>query len=156
MLYSQFHIGKERYVIAISKIAVIVPYVNLRSVPALPDYAAGTLNYHGASVPIIDLCQLLIARPCARRLSTRIIVSTIKSSNGEDITIGLLVESATETFSADESEFMPPGLHNPEMPFIGPVASDNEGLLTRIDPQDIFKRIDENLFFLNGDGARCI
>ncbi|MDT8384638.1 MAG: chemotaxis protein CheW [Gammaproteobacteria bacterium] len=156
MLYSRFYIGKERYVIAISKITVIVPYVNLRTVPALPEYAAGTLNYHGASVPVIDLCQLLIARPCARKLSTRIILSTIKSNNGENITIGFLVESATETFSANESDFMPPGLHNPEMPFIGPVASDSEGVLTRIDPQDIFKRIDEGLLFLNGDGARGI
>lgn len=153
MLYSQFFIGESRYIIAINQIVVVVPYVNLKAVPSLPDYAVGLLSYHGASVPVIDVCQLLISQPCARKLSTRIILTTLKIKSGADITIGLLVEGATETFTADEDEFIDPGISNPEMPFIGPVVHDSDGMLTKLIPQNIFERIDETLFL--PDSAGC-
>jgi chemotaxis-related protein WspB len=148
VLYSLFSIGDDRYVIAINRIAVIAPSVNLKSMPYLPDYAAGLLNYRGILVPVIDLCQLFLSRPCVRMLSTRIIVTTIKSTIGEgDIEVGFLVENATETFSAEDDEFIEPGMRNPEIPFVGAVAHDDEGMVTKITPQDIFERIDEGLFF---------
>ena len=157
MLYSKFSIGEDRYVIEIKQITVVAPHVNLKTVPSMPDYAAGLFNYRGLSVPVIDLCQLLISRPCVRRLSTRIIVTKIKSSLGNDeIVIGFLVENATDIFSADDDAFVDPGMKNPDMPFIGPVASDSEGMITKITPQDIFVKMDENLFFSDDPGARAI
>ena len=148
MLYAKFFIGDDRYVIAISEISVITPYVNLKPIPSLPDYAAGLLNYRGRSVPVIDLCQLLTSRSCVRMLSSRIIITTIKSNKGNgDISIGFLVENATETFTADDEEFIEPGMKNPELPYIGLVANDDEGMLTRMSPQAIFEKIDEGLFF---------
>ena len=148
MLYAKFNIGDDRYVIAINQITVITPYVNLKSIPSMPDYAAGILIYHGISIPVIDLCQLLISRPCARLLSSRIIITTIESSRGNgDITLGFLVENATETFSADDEEFVDPGMKNTEPPFVGLVANDDEGIITKIVPQDIFGQVDEELFF---------
>ena len=148
MLYSHFYVGDDRYVIAIKDVTVIVPCVKLKSVPSLPDYAAGLFTYQGLSVPVIDLCQLLIGRPCARMLSTRIIITTIKSTKGDgEITVGFLVEKATETFSADDGDFIEPGMKNPEMPFIGSVVNHKEGMVTKITPQMIFERIDETLFF---------
>ena len=157
MLYAKFFTGDDRYIIAINQITVITPYVNLKPIPSLPDYAAGLLNYRGQSVPVIDLCQLLTARSCVRMLSSRIIITTIKSSKGSgDISIGFLVENATETFSADDEDFIEPGMKNPELPFIVLVVNDDEGMLTRVSPQDIFENIDEGLFFPESASERSI
>jgi chemotaxis-related protein WspB len=157
VLYSLFSIGDDRYAIAINEVAVIAPFVKLKSMPSLPEYAAGLMNYRGDLVPVIDLCQLLISRPCSRILSTRIIITTIKSVSGEgDVEIGFLVENATGTFSADDVEFIESGMKNPEMPFIGPIANDNEGMITKITPQDIFEKIDERLFFPESVSARVL
>lgn len=157
MIYSKFIIGEDRYLIAINQIIVIAPYVNLKVIPSMPDYAAGLLNYHGLSVPVIDLCQLLISRPCVKRLSTRIIISTIRSKKVDsEITIGFLVESATDTLSMDDDEFVNPGMRNPELPFVGSVANDDEGIVTKITPQDIFGKIDESLFFPEVESAKSI
>jgi len=155
MLYSKFFIGDDRYVIAINQITAITPYVYLKSIPSLPGYAAGLLNYRGLSIPVIDLCQLLIARSCVRMLSTRIIITTIKSNKGNgDITVGFLVENATETLSVDDDEFIEPGMSNPELPFIGLVVNDEEGVVTKISPQDIFGKLDEKLFFSENLSAK--
>lgn len=155
MLYSKFLIGDDRYLIAINQITVIIPYVNLKLVPSMPDYAAGLLNYHGLSIPVIDLCQLLDARPCKKILSTRIIVVNIQSRKGRGkVEVGLLVENATETFSANDDGFVEPGMKNPEMPFVGDVINDDEGMVTRIFPQDIFSKIDEDLFFPEDQKAK--
>jgi len=154
VLYSKFSIGDDRYVIAINQILVIVPYVSLKSIPSLPDYAAGLLNYHGDSIPVIDICQLLVGRPCPRKLSSRIIVTTIKSNYDGEITIGFLVEHATETITVDDDEFIDPRMSNPDMPFIGLVTNSEDGIITRIHPQNIFERLDERLFFPETLGAK--
>lgn len=155
MLYAKFNIGDDRYLIAINQIAAIIPYVYLKKIPLMPNYAAGLLDYHGLSIPVIDLSQFLIDRSCVRMLSTRIIISTIKSSRGGDeITVGFLVENATETFSVDENEFVDPGMKNSELPFIGLVVSDDEGMITKISPQDIFGNLDESLFFTENVSAK--
>lgn len=146
MLYSKFHIGDDCYVIEINKIIEIVPFVNLKSIPSLPDYAAGLLSYRGISVPVIDLCQLLISRSCKKRLSTRVIVTSIRNDGGEDITIGFLVEHATETTVVQVEEFIDPGMSDPEMPYVGMVANADEGMITKIIPQDIFAKLDKELF----------
>jgi chemotaxis-related protein WspB len=147
VLYSQFFIGDDHYVIAINQIAAIVPFVNLKTVPSLPDYAAGLLGFHGNSVPVIDLCRLFNNRPCDRKLSSRIILVKIRIKPECERMIGLLVERATETYSADDDEFVDPGMCNPDLPFVGPIINDDIGVITKILPQRIFEKIDENLFF---------
>lgn len=147
MLYSQFCIGDDYYVIAINQITAIVPFVNLKKIPSLPDYAVGLLGFHGNSVPVIDLCRLFKDRPCDRKLSSRIILVKIMIGQECERTIGLLVERATETYSADDSEFINPGMYNPDLPFVGPIINDDIGVITKILPQRIFERIDEKLFF---------
>ena len=157
MLYLKFFIGDERYVIAINQITAITPYVYLNSIPLMPDYVAGLLNYQDRTIPVIDLCQLLISRSCVRMLSTRIIVTTINSSKGNsDIAIGFLVENATETFSVDEGEFVQPGMSNPDAPFIGRVVNDDEGMITRISPQDVFEKLDVELFYPQNISSNCL
>lgn len=147
MLYLQFFADDNRYVIAIKQISEVVPFVNLKTIPSLPGYAAGLLDYHGESVPVIDMCYLLSDRPCSRKLSTRIILAYVVEKNNTNKLLGLLVEKATETCSVDNDGFVDPGMHNPDLPFIGSVLSDGSGVVTRVSPQDVFNIIDKTLFY---------
>ncbi len=149
MLYSLFFVDDNRYIIAINQISEVVPFVYLKTIPALPDYAAGLLDYHGESVPVIDLCHLLSNRPCNRKLSTRIILVAITVKDRGKRLLGFLVERATETFAVNSDKFVVPGLHNVDLSFIGPVVSDECGVITKIFPQNIFGTIDETLFYPN-------
>ena len=38
-------------------------------------------------------------------------------------------------------------MKNSEMQFIGSVVNDDDGMITKILPQDIFSKLDEELFF---------
>ena len=68
-----------------------------------------------------------------------------------------MVENATETFFADDDDFFEPGMKNPEMPFVGLVLNDDdEGMMTKISPQEIFYKIDEDLFFPKKEEAASL
>lgn len=146
MLYSQFFVEEDRYVISARSIIEIIPCVSLKSVPALPDYAVGIMNYHGVQLPVIDICQLLIGRPCDKKLSTRIIIVDYAEHPGISKRLGYLVEKATEVISIDEGLFKPLAMNNLESPIDGMIAI-NEGLLiTKISIEDVFNKVDERLF----------
>jgi chemotaxis-related protein WspB len=63
-----------------------------------PAYIAGTVNYRGISLPVIDLSQLFEGTNCRNLLSTRIIIIEyeIDSIRGRK-NIGLLAEKVNET-----------------------------------------------------------
>ena len=60
-----------------SRVVEVLPLMNLKRVPGAPAGLAGVLNFHGTPVPVIDLNQMALGEPAARRLSTRIILSVV-------------------------------------------------------------------------------
>lgn len=147
MLYVQLFLDDYRYILSTANVVEIVPGVRLTPLPNVPSYVSGLCNYRGSSVPVIDLCELFLNRPCNKKLSTRIIFVNTISVGREDKIVGFLVERATETLKIEEGSFVDSGIHNHEMPFIGSVVADAQGLVTRIMPDEIFKQIDSDLLF---------
>lgn len=146
MLYSQFFMNEDRYVISASDLVEIIPCINLKKVPMLPEYAAGLMNYHGQQMPVIDLCQLLLGRRCKKKLSTRIIVVSKSSGPSKISRVGLMVEKATEVIVIEEEKFKPPVMSNPDMPTNGLIAEYEGFLVTQVSIEDIFEKLDERLF----------
>jgi len=146
VLYAQFFVDKDRYVISAEDIVEIVPAVSLKVVPMLPDYAVGLMNYHGNQVPVIDLCHLLLSRACRKKLSTRIILVTRVGSAGKSITLGFMVEKATEMLTIDQNLYKPPVMRNPDAPTNGPIVEFQGGLVTKISIEDVFDKIDKKIF----------
>lgn len=146
MLYSQFFVDDDKYVIPAREIIEIVPFVPLKSAPGLPDYLAGLMNYHGDSVPVIDLCRLFIKRPCRKKLSTRIIMLSRKNADDRQMMLGFLVEKSTEMISINEDSFKPQQMKNPDTPTNGPVAVYEEFLVEKVSIEDVFNKLDKRLF----------
>jgi len=146
VLYSQFFVDEDRYVISASEIVEIIPCVALKKLPMLPDYAAGLLNYHGEQMPIVDLCSLLLSRPCKRELGTRIIVVNKSHHNLGLMKIGFMVEKATDVIAIDADSFLPPAMRNPDAPIDGNVAEYKGILITEILIDDMVDKMDDRFF----------
>lgn len=154
MLFLQFYMDDARYVMAAREVIEVIPMVKLQPLPQVPPHITGLLCYRGKSVPVVDLCQLLLNRPCNQRLSTRIIVAKAERNNVSR-TIGLVVEKSTETRKFEESEFFDPGIENPATPYQDGVTRDKEGLIQRITAQSMFTEPEFDLLFsLRDDSSR--
>jgi chemotaxis-related protein WspB len=147
MQYVKFNLDEFRYVLSISDVVEIIPYVKLTPLPNLPGYLAGLCNYRGNSVPVIDLCSLFIERACNKKLSTRIIVVEVIESDSVKRMVGLMVEKATEIVKVEEDSFMDAGIYGNDLPYLGPVMADSTGLVSRIQPNEIFSQIDSEILF---------
>lgn len=149
MLYLQFIVGGERYVISTRPIVEILPFARLRPFPHAPIYVAGLLNYRGKSVPVIDICLLMHDRPASAVLSTRIILVNYPLDNLTTVHLGMLIEGVTETLALDESKFTPAGIHLESDAYLGDVITDHEGILQRINFLSVVPAEAHQILFTN-------
>jgi chemotaxis-related protein WspB len=133
MLFLLFQIGEDRYAIEAKQVLEVLPLVHLKRIPQAPSSVAGILNYHGASVPLIDLTELVLGRPSTAKMSTRIIVAPYLSESGKKHLIGLLAEQVMETMQRPESDFVDSGVTAAGSPYLGSVATEKSGIIQRIE-----------------------
>lgn len=122
MLFLHFQIGEDGFALAADQIVEILPLVELKKARHAPEAVAGSFDYRGRFVPVIDLCELELGRPARRRLSTRIIVTRLPDD--ESTVVGLIAENATETLRRDPGDF-------------APFASGPRGLVQRVDIESL-------------------
>jgi chemotaxis-related protein WspB len=135
MLFLLFDLGADRYAIDASQVAEVLPVVTIKEIPHAPAAVAGALSYRGAPVPVVDLSQLALGRDARRRMSTRIILVHYDAGRAGRRLLGLIAEHVTGTMRRDAGEFLPTGVSGGAAPYLGPVASDRQGLIQRIDVQ---------------------
>ncbi len=134
MLFLQFKVGKEQYALPVHQVVEVVPVVNLREIPATPDYVAGVINYRGYPVPVLDLCVLAVGQPCRKRFSTRIILVKYPWPPGsEEEILGLVAEQTSELVRSELESFKPCGVYPKDAPFLNGVKTDTEGMVQRIE-----------------------
>ena len=76
---------------------------------------------------------MILGRPARPRLSTRIVVVRVKSTDQGFRLLGIVAENATETMRCDRRDFASPGIVSGEAPFLGPIHSGEHGLVQRVD-----------------------
>jgi chemotaxis-related protein WspB len=133
MLFILFQIGRDRYALSAGSIIEVLPLMNLKSVPRAPAGVAGLLNYHGTPVPIIDLNEMTLAEPAARRFSTRIILVKYPFEAQHTHALGLIAEHATKMIRRSIQDFTETGVESDAAPYLGRVANDPGGLIQRIE-----------------------
>ena len=149
MLFMQFKINTDRYLLEAKDIIEIVPYVNLKRIPQAPAYMAGLLNYRGDAVPVIDVCLLMSGRPCELKLSSRIALVSYKDDDGGAVCIGLLIERLTETVRFDADDFSDSGVTLDEDSYLGKVVIDDTGIVQMIDVRKIIPEEAHEILFSN-------
>jgi len=105
MLFLHFQIGDDGFALAADRIVEVLPLVALEQERHAPEGIAGSFDYRGRFLPVVDLCALELGRPARQRLSTRIIV--VRLAEHDDALIGLIAENATETLRREPGDFAP-------------------------------------------------
>ncbi len=133
MLFLLFHLGADRYALDAGRIAEVLPLVLLKEIPGAPVGIAGALTYRGAPVPVLDVSRMILGRPARRVLGTRLVLARYGGRDGREHLLGLIVERVTRTIRREPGDFVPSGVTDAAVPCLGPVASDAQGLIQRVE-----------------------
>jgi len=142
MLLLSFNIGDDKYIIDTGNIVEVTPMVRLKQLPTKLHGVSGLLNYHGASVPVIDISSLCGKEPKTDTLATRIIIVRYHEKH----ILGVKAENVTETLRLNESEFKASGIKVNESSFLGDIAEHDSHFLQLVN-------IDQ---LLNDDIRNCL
>jgi chemotaxis-related protein WspB len=153
MLFLLFQLGKDRYAIDAHQVIEILHLVNVKQIPHATSGVAGVFDYHGASVPLIDLSELAVGKPSRQWMSTRIILVKYSGDPGETHVLGLLAEQATETLRRNEEDFTDAGLAVTDTPYMGNVTTDTGGIVQRIEIQNLLSQDVRNQLFRERIGS---
>jgi chemotaxis-related protein WspB len=137
VLFLQFEMGPDRYVLAASAVREVLPLVDVRPVPHAPAGVAGVVNCRGSLVPVIDLSLLVLGQPARRCLSTRMILVDYPDGRGGRQPLALIAERATRTIERKPEAFAHCGITNPLTPYLGAAASDDQGLVQQIEVEHL-------------------
>ena len=142
MLLLQFHAGGERYGLDIKQVIEVAPLICLRKVPHAAQEVAGTFNYRGTLVPVLDVTALLTGNPSCLLMSTRIILVDYPGDDGRSHILGLMAESVTEMVSCRPADRQAPVLTISEAPYLGDILFDERGAIQMLEldrflPRDV-------------------
>jgi chemotaxis-related protein WspB len=137
MLFVLLEIDNDRYAIAASRIAEVLPLVHITRIAQAPHGVAGVFNYRGTPIPVVDLSLLVANRPATARFSTRLVLVQLADGHGRSRLLGLIAERATATLRRDPADFVPSGIDRSGAAYLGPVATDARGVIQWIDPARI-------------------
>jgi chemotaxis-related protein WspB len=129
MLFLMFRLGGDRYVLDVEQVEEVLPLLQPTLLPGAPPGVVGAIRYRGSAVPLIDLSVVALGRPSAPVISTRVILVRYPVEGGETRRLGLVAERVTETIQRDPRDFVPSGVDAGMPAYLGPVASDAEGLI---------------------------
>ena len=152
MLYLQFYVDDDRYIIATDNVVEVMPLVSLQRKSNAPEYICGMAVYRGHSLPVVDLCRLLIGRPCKQRLSSRIVVADVRHG-GNVRRLGFMVEKMTGTVKFENDAFLSSGVVNPGTPYLHEVVIDDAGMAQDIRLEEVLDNTAYELLFSEKDRA---
>jgi chemotaxis-related protein WspB len=137
MLFLTFKLGQDRYAIEAAQVVEVLPLVNWKCIPGAPPGVAGIIDYHGTSVPLVDLMELALGKPSRKWMSTRILLVTYGEESSSSHVLGLLAEQATQILRRNEADFTDSGVATPSSPYLGPVTIDGAGIIQRVEVKHI-------------------
>lgn len=98
-----FRIGKEAFGVDIFAVREIVKAQEITPVPGTAEYVLGIINLRGKIVSVMDLSERLGLGASAVDRASRILVVDL-----DGITVGFLVDAATEVLKLSEESIDPP------------------------------------------------
>jgi chemotaxis-related protein WspB len=133
MLFIVFQLGQDRYALDARELVEILPLIQVKRLPQAPAGVAGLLDYHGVTLPVIDLSELALGHAAVERISTRILI--VELTNG--CRLALVAERANELLHREPGDFAESGVAVDAAPYLGPVTRDAHGLVQWITPEKL-------------------
>ena len=130
-----FHIGADRYGLRLRDVVRVLPLLELKHLPLAPDTVAGLMDFHGQSVPVIDLCRASGLPAGEDHFDTRIIVADYMTPDGTHHQLGLRAERVLGVQDVRDDQLADSGVQ--AAPFLGQVASDPAGIVQLVEPDQL-------------------
>jgi chemotaxis-related protein WspB len=156
-LYLKIQTGSEGYLLEAARIIHVLPMLQIKRLPGAAAAVSGIVNYQGAPVPVLDLCELFLRRPSTPHLSTRLIlisaaVCRAEGTAGSSRLVGLMAEKVSDTVRLGPQDFISEEIRSEGAPYLGVMAHANGRLWQRI---ELTQLLSANLLeTLCGDSGR--
>jgi purine-binding chemotaxis protein CheW len=98
-----FHIEKQQFALPLDIVDRIVNIVEICPLPNAPDHIAGTINYRGELLPVVNLRKLFLIPEREVELSDQLIIT-----NTTEMTIALWVDKSDEIVEMEELKITSP------------------------------------------------
>jgi chemotaxis-related protein WspB len=146
-----FHIGADRYGLALQDVGRVLPAAALKQVPLAPPSVAGVLDLHGEPVPVIDLARLAGHAREAVYVDTRIVLVDYRPSGGAVRPLGLLADQVSGIMELGAADLKEAGVAGP--PFLGKVVTTPAGMLQMVDVAQLLTPEVRALLYPSGAAA---
>lgn len=146
-----FHIGADRYGLRLRDVVRVLPLVELKHLPLAPSAVAGLMDYHGSSVPVIDLCRISGLPSGEDYFDTRIIVVDYQTPEGASHPLGLRAERVQGVREVSTAQLTDSGVR--AAPFLGQVAGDADGMLQLVELEQLLPAQLRAMLFQPADQA---
>jgi len=130
--YMTFKLADEEYGLEILKVREIIGLMDITRVPRAPAYISGVINLRGKVIPVVDLrTKFGMAR--AEATDQTVIIVVQYALEGQDFTMGILVDEVLEVVSIGAEQIEP-------TPTFGAAGSGTEFILGvgKVDKRVIF------------------
>jgi chemotaxis-related protein WspB len=158
-LYLKIQTGPDGYLLEAARVTHILPMLRIKRLPGAATAVAGIVNYQGAPVPVLDLCELFLHRPSTPHLSTRLILISVAACRAEGTAgsgrlVGLMAEKVSDTIRLGPQDFISQEIRSEGAPYLGMMARANGRLWQRIElPKLLSANLLETLFGDSGGSA---
>jgi len=115
VLLIPFRLGATRYAVNAATVQQVLPLPRLHPVPEAAPWMRGVFLFHGAVMPVLDLCQLACGQRCPDYLSSRLLLVGSRENASSVPAAALLAEGVTQAVRAEAVELTQPdpGLAGP-------------------------------------------
>ena len=115
-----FTVGKQQYGINTRNIVEVLPFITAQELPQQAEEIRGLIRYRGKLLPVLDLCQLILDRPCKLQLGTRTIVAKTIADEADDASV-LFAITAEDVVGISTTTFDNTNCEQSES-FMGPIV----------------------------------
>jgi chemotaxis-related protein WspB len=129
MLVVMCRVADQRFAFDARLVDEVLPLVRADPLSDGPAWRSGLIACRGESIPLVDLTRLVVGRPAAARLNSRILLvrSTIEGAPGR---VGVLAEGVT---AVEIPPLASPSAASESLDRLGPVLRDGSGIFRLLD-----------------------
>ena len=104
--YLTFKLADEIFGVDVAQVREILDFIQITKVPQTPDFMCGVINLRGSVVPVVDMRLKFGMEKTEKTVNTCIVVVEV-DFEGENVTLGALVDSVQEVFELGPSDIEP-------------------------------------------------
>lgn len=132
--YLELIINNQTVLLSLCQVEIVLPMVELQSIPDKNHLLKGILNYHGTAIPVYDLAELLELSETETNINTPLILVDMNQTQQ----VGMFLKEVLDVIEIEETAFQQPKLSNVKS-FVSGIYETNAKNAWRLDLSALFQ-----------------